>query len=103
MDYHHTGCVCSSAEQLGLIMSPPDTLDFWALEDFAQLNEYGLTDDSSISMDEAQLWEDFVFLLPSDRRRPPNHITTTDETDPFRKCEVTGQLGECIKFTAVWL
>ena len=84
-------------------MSPPDTLDFWALEGFAQFNEYGLTDDSSISMDEAQMWDDFVSSLPSDRRRPPNHISATEETDPFRKCEVTGMMGTCIKLTAVWL
>lgn len=102
MDYHHTGCVCSSAEQLGLIMSPPDTLDFWALEVFACYNEYGFRE-SDASEAEAEQWDDFIASLPSNRRRPPSHITTTDETDPFRKCEVTGQLGECIKFTAVWL
>ena len=83
-------------------MSPPDTLDFWALEVFACYNEYGFRE-SDASEAEAEQWDDFIASLPSNRRRPPSHITTTDETDPFRKCEVTGQLGECIKFTAVWL
>ena len=83
-------------------MNPPDTLDFWALEIFACYNEYGLGE-SDVTEAEAEQWDNFVSSLPSDRRRPPNHISTTDETDEFRKCEVTGMMGSCNKFTAVWL
>ena len=76
-------------------------LKFRALDVFVCYNEYGTTDD--MTDEECVQWDEFVLSLPDDSRRPPNHITSTDEHDEFAKCAVTGVMGSCTMFEAVWL
>ena len=79
-----------------------ETFEFWALQAFVCYNEYGERDD--LTDEETAQWDEYVASLPSDKRRPPNHVSAeSDAYDEFRRCDVTGVMGACNKFTAVWL
>lgn len=74
---------------------------FRALDVFVCYNAYGDRDD--MTDEECEQWGAFVQALPDDSRRPPNHISATEVHDEFAKCEVTGVMGSCTTFEAVWL
>ena len=78
-----------------------NTFTFRALDVFACYNANGDHDD--MTDEECRQWDDFVQSLPDDSRRPPNHVSATDDHDEFALCEVTGVWGSCTTFEAVWL
>lgn len=79
----------------------PNIQTFRALDVFVGYNAYGTRDD--MTDEECAKWDEFVQSLPDDSRRPPNHISATEVHDELAKCEVTGVMGSCTTFGAVWL